>query len=154
MADIHHRLTMCAPHDDDVFAAIATEVFASASSQGVARCVVVFDPMGASPPNPDRETELEWHRDDEPNRRPSIPIPRGARSASLRVLDGPLDWVGTEIVVELGRRDRTETVVRLSHRHWRDGDSDEMATNTTRWGQLLLGLKRRVETPEPDDTRL
>jgi len=144
MADIHHRLTMCAPHDDDVFAAIAMEVFASASSQGVARCAVVFD----------RETELEWHLDDEPTRRPSIPIPRGARSASLRVLEGPVDWVGTEIVVELGRRDRAETVVRLSHRHWRDGDSDEMAANTTRWGQLLLGLKRRVETPEPDDTRL
>lgn len=76
---------------------------------------------------------------------------RNAR-AVWRCDDGPEDWIGTEIAIELANEGEG-TVVSFVHRHWRDA-SDTMASCTTGWGRGLLGLQRLVEMPDPDDVRV
>lgn len=76
---------------------------------------------------------------------------RNAR-AVWRCVDGPTDWIGTEIAIDVGSEDG-DIIVSFAHRHWPEA-TDAMASCTTLWGRLLLGLQRVVEIPEPDDTRL
>jgi hypothetical protein len=72
----------------------------------------------------------------------------GARIA-WQCTDGPPEWIGTEISVEL-ERGAGETVVSLAHKNW-TSPSLFMAQCTTGWARALFQLKRWVETPEPDD---
>ncbi len=69
-----------------------------------------------------------------------------------RCVDGPEDWVGTEIAVELSREPHG-TAVRFAHRHWRAA-GDVLASCATRWARMLFGLECAVALPEPDDTRV
>jgi hypothetical protein len=80
-----------------------------------------------------------------------VDFDRDAR-AVWRCDDGPDEWVGTEIAIELANEGR-ETIVSFVHRNWREA-TDAMASCTTRWGSGLLGLQRVVEIPEPDDVRV
>jgi uncharacterized protein YndB with AHSA1/START domain len=66
-----------------------------------------------------------------------------------RCVDGPPEWIGTDIVFALAQEGR-ETVVRFAHRNWRE-TNDAFARCTTKWGRILMALKSRVETPEADD---
>jgi hypothetical protein len=76
---------------------------------------------------------------------------RGAR-AVWRCVDGPSDWVGTEISIELtGEGDGT--IVRFAHRDFQEV-TDVLASCATRWARILLGLQTFVAIPEPDDTRV
>lgn len=72
-------------------------------------------------------------------------------SVAWRCTEGPPEWVGTEIAFAFAR-DGGETVVRFTHKNWRE-TSDEFAQCTTKWGRVLLALKSRVETPEAEDLR-
>jgi hypothetical protein len=68
-----------------------------------------------------------------------------------RITDGPPDWIGTEIAIDLERDARGhETRVNLSHTGWRT-PSIFLARCTTQWARFLLALKRFVETKEPND---
>lgn len=77
-------------------------------------------------------------------------LERDAR-AVWRCEDGPQDWVGTEIAIEL-TSEGAGTVVRFAHRSWREA-TEVMASWTTRWGRGLLGVQRLVAIAEPDDVR-
>jgi uncharacterized protein YndB with AHSA1/START domain len=72
----------------------------------------------------------------------------GARLA-WRCVDGPTEWLGTEITFEL-QPYGGGTIVRFGHRHWR-APTDTMAECATRWAHVLFQLKSWVETPEADD---
>jgi hypothetical protein len=67
-----------------------------------------------------------------------------------RCVDGPDDWVGTEIAIEISG-EQEGTVVRFVHRNWRAA-TDALASCATRWARVLLGLQSFVAFPEPDDT--
>ena len=66
-----------------------------------------------------------------------------------RCVDGPAEWIGTDIVFALAEEGR-ETVVRFAHKNWRE-TNDAFARCTTKWARILMALKSRVETPEADD---
>jgi uncharacterized protein YndB with AHSA1/START domain len=70
-----------------------------------------------------------------------------------RVVDGPEEWVGTEIVWRLDQRD-DYTIVLFEHDGWRE-PVEFMYHCSTKWATFLLSLKELVETgsgrPSPDD---
>lgn len=66
-----------------------------------------------------------------------------------RCFDGPPEWIGTDIAFAFVAEGR-ETVVRLTHRNWRE-PSEAFAHCTTKWGRVLMALKSRVERPEAED---
>jgi hypothetical protein len=66
-----------------------------------------------------------------------------------RCVDGPPDWLGTEISFDLCAAG-DETRVRLSHTNW-SVPSVFLGRCATRWACFLLALKRHVETAEPQD---
>lgn len=80
-----------------------------------------------------------------------VELDDGAR-VSWRCVDGPTEWIGTDITFAFAR-EGGETVVRFAHRNWRE-TSDAFARCTTKWARVLMALKARVETPEPDDVRV
>ncbi|MDB5220446.1 MAG: Aha1 domain protein [Myxococcaceae bacterium] len=71
------------------------------------------------------------------------------RGVAWRCVDGPPEWIGTDIVFAFAQEGR-ETVVRFAHRNWRE-TNDAFARCTTKWGRILMALQARVETPEADD---
>ncbi len=71
---------------------------------------------------------------------------------SLRCVDGPEGWAGTEITVELASRG-SATWVRLRHGDWREA-TDAMGLSSVWWARFLFALKTFAETPEPDDLYL
>lgn len=79
-----------------------------------------------------------------------------ANQVRWRVIEGPEDWVGTEIVYALAPAESGAdgTVVRFRHRGWRDG-VDFMGHCSAKWAYFLLGLKAYLEggngTPHPND---
>jgi uncharacterized protein YndB with AHSA1/START domain len=75
-------------------------------------------------------------------------IEKGARVA-WRCVDGPPDWIGTDITFDLAREGE-DTVVRFKHRNWREV-TDFMGHCSAKWAYLLFGLKSLLEMPEPDD---
>jgi hypothetical protein len=77
-----------------------------------------------------------------------VDVEPGARAA-WQCVDGPPDWVGTDVSIDLAP-DGDDTIVRLRHRNWREAD-DGMGQWSTRWAWLLFGLKSRVEIPEAED---
>ena len=88
-----------------------------------------------------------WANDSELDVR-CVEILDGARIV-WRCVEGPPEWVGTDIAFAF-TRDGRETVVRLQHKNWRE-TSDAFAHCTTKWGRVLMALKSRVEMPEADD---
>jgi hypothetical protein len=77
---------------------------------------------------------------------------KGALGVAWRCVDGPPEWIGTDITFAFAR-DGAETIVRFAHRNWRE-TSDAFAQCTTKWGRVLMALKSRVETPEAEDLRV
>ncbi|RZU00711.1 SRPBCC family protein [Rivibacter subsaxonicus] len=73
-----------------------------------------------------------------------------------RVLDGPAEWVGTDIEFLLSQQDGF-TIVTFGHRNWRD-KGEFMAHCSTKWATFLLSLRDLVETgqgqPSPDDLKI
>ena len=123
MADIVHRVQMKAARAD-VFAALA----AKASSARNALAELRLDNVVATM----RVAEVE-----------------DGASVVWRCVDGPADWIGTDVAFDLAAEGE-ETVVRFRHRNWRE-TTDFMGHCSTRWAFLLFDVKARVETPEADD---
>jgi hypothetical protein len=73
-----------------------------------------------------------------------------------RVLDGPADWVGTEIAWHL-EQCGDYAVVRFLHEGWAE-QTEPMAHCSTKWATFLMSLKELVETgtgrPHPHDVRI
>jgi len=75
------------------------------------------------------------------------------RKAVWRCVDGPSEWMGTEIAIEVVSGGE-EVVLSFAHRNWRAESESEMALSATNWARLLLGIQRSVAFGEPEDTTL
>jgi uncharacterized protein YndB with AHSA1/START domain len=64
------------------------------------------------------------------------------------VVDGPAEWVGTQIRFEMKQEDGF-TIVLFSHAGWRE-PVEFMSHCSTKWATFLLSLKKLVETGEGD----
>ena len=73
-----------------------------------------------------------------------------------RVVDGPAEWIGTEIDWRLDRRG-DYTIVLFTHEGWRE-QVEFMHHCSTKWASFLLSLKEFAETsrgrPAPHDLRI
>ena len=72
------------------------------------------------------------------------------------VVDGPEEWVGTQIRFELKQEDGF-TIVLFSHVGWKE-PVEFMHHCSTKWATFLMSLKQLVETgtgrPAPHDVRI
>ena len=73
-----------------------------------------------------------------------------------RVVDGPAEWVGTEIDFTLSQSGEY-AIVLFGHRNWREA-AEFMAHCSMKWATFLLSLKELAETgkgrPSPDDLKI
>jgi uncharacterized protein YndB with AHSA1/START domain len=78
------------------------------------------------------------------------------RQVKWRCVDGPKEWVGTEISFALSPGAR-ETILHFAHSGWRE-PVEYMAHCNSKWGYFLLSLKTWVEdgrgTPYPEDRKI
>ncbi|WP_030264495.1 SRPBCC family protein [Streptomyces sp. NRRL B-24484] len=72
------------------------------------------------------------------------------------VVDGPEEWLGTQVRFELKQED-DYTIVLFRHQGWRE-PVEFMYHCSTKWASYLLSLKRLVETgkgePAPRDVQI
>jgi uncharacterized protein YndB with AHSA1/START domain len=72
------------------------------------------------------------------------------------VVDGPAEWVGTEISFDL-RQEGDFTIVLFEHRGWAE-PVEFMHHCSTKWATFLLSLKQLLETgrgaPDPVDVKI
>lgn len=78
------------------------------------------------------------------------------RRVLWQVVDGPQEWIGTEVSWDL-RREGDYTIVLLKHLGWKE-PVEFMHHCSTKWAVFLLSLKALVETgegrPFPDDVKI
>lgn len=71
-------------------------------------------------------------------------------------VEGPEEWVGTEISFELSEHDG-QTIIIFGHRNWKE-HIDFMAHCSMKWAVFLLSLRDYVETgigkPSPGDIKI
>jgi uncharacterized protein YndB with AHSA1/START domain len=83
----------------------------------------------------------------------SLQAPEAAR---WRLVDGPPDWIGTEITFNLSHQDG-QTILLFGHRAWKEA-SESMAHCSMKWATFLLSLNALVETgkgrPSPGDLKI
>ena len=72
------------------------------------------------------------------------------------VLDGPEEWIGTEVRWEL-KQEGDYAIVLFKHQGWRE-PGEMMHHCSTKWAIFLMSLKALVETgqgsPEPNDVKI
>jgi uncharacterized protein YndB with AHSA1/START domain len=75
----------------------------------------------------------------------------------LHCIEGPAEWVGTDLNFRLSPSDDGGTVVLFSHEGWQE-PVEFMYHCSTKWAYFLLGLKGGLEgrqyTPYPDDMKI
>jgi uncharacterized protein YndB with AHSA1/START domain len=69
---------------------------------------------------------------------------RPSERVAWRVVDGPEEWIGTEVDWRLEQRE-DYTIVLFAQRGWREAN-EFMHHCSTRWATYLLSLKELVET--------
>ena len=73
-----------------------------------------------------------------------------------RCIEGPEEWVGTDITFQLSEQDN-QTIVLFGHRNWREA-VESMAHCSMKWATFLLSLREYVETgkgkPSPHDLKI
>jgi uncharacterized protein YndB with AHSA1/START domain len=78
------------------------------------------------------------------------------RDVRWRCVDGPAEWIGTDISFELSEQD-DQTIVRFGHRNWREA-VEFMSHCSMKWATFLLSLREYVETgqgrPSPHDLKI
>jgi uncharacterized protein YndB with AHSA1/START domain len=78
------------------------------------------------------------------------------RVVNWRFLDGPPEWVGTDVTFDLSQ-DGDTTILNFGHRNWRE-PVEFMAHCSTKWAVFLLSLRELVETgqgkPAPEDLKI
>jgi uncharacterized protein YndB with AHSA1/START domain len=81
---------------------------------------------------------------------------RPAERMLWEVIDGPDEWVGTQISWDL-RTEGDFTIVMFAHKGWRE-PVEFMHHCSTKWATFLMSLKSLVETgagaPAPDDAQI
>ncbi|MDD8017581.1 MAG: SRPBCC domain-containing protein [Bacteroidota bacterium] len=73
-----------------------------------------------------------------------------------RCIDGPAEWIGTDITFELSQQDG-QTILLFRHRNWRE--AVEFTSHCSmKWAVFLLSLREYVETgkgkPSPYDLKI
>jgi len=73
-----------------------------------------------------------------------------------RCVEGPAEWVGTDITFQLSQQDN-QTIVLFGHRNWRE--AVEFTSHCSmKWAVFLLSLREYVETgkgkPSPHDLKI
>lgn len=78
------------------------------------------------------------------------------KSVRWRCIDGPPEWIGTDITFDLSLQDG-QIIIIFGHRNWRDA-VESMAHCSTKWAVFLLSLREYVETgkgkPSPHDLKI
>ena len=73
-----------------------------------------------------------------------------------QVVDGPAEWIGTQIRFEL-KQDGEYAIVLFKHQGWQE-PVEFMHHCSTKWAIFLMSLKSLVETgkgkPNPDDVKI
>lgn len=73
-----------------------------------------------------------------------------------RCIEGPEEWVGTDITFHLSEQDG-QTIVLFGHRNWREA-VEATAHCSMKWATFLLSLREYVETgkgkPSPRDLKI
>lgn len=82
--------------------------------------------------------------------------PDGDAQVRWRCVEGPPEWVGTDITYRLTQEDGT-TIVLFGHRNWREA-VEFTAHCSMKWATFLLSLRAYVETgtgrPSPRDLKI
>lgn len=78
------------------------------------------------------------------------------KSVKWLCVDGPDEWIGTQISFELSEQDN-QIIIIFRHTNWRESN-DFMAHCSTKWAVFLLSLREYVETgkgkPSPHDLKI
>jgi uncharacterized protein YndB with AHSA1/START domain len=78
------------------------------------------------------------------------------KAVRWEVIDGPEEWIGTEVAFEL-RQEGDFAIVLFEHRGWRE-PVEFMYHCSTKWATFLMSLKQLLETgtgaPEPRDVQI
>lgn len=78
------------------------------------------------------------------------------REVHWRCLEGPAEWIGTDITFQLSPQD-DQTIVLFGHRNWREA-VEFTAHCSMKWATFLLSLREYVETgtgkPSPHDLKI
>jgi uncharacterized protein YndB with AHSA1/START domain len=73
-----------------------------------------------------------------------------------RCIDGPAEWIGTDITFQLSEKDN-QTIVLFGHRNWREAVEFTYHCSM-KWATFLLSLREYVETgkgkPSPHDLKI
>jgi len=73
-----------------------------------------------------------------------------------RCMEGPAEWVGTDITFQLSQQD-DQTIVLFGHRNWREA-VEATSHCSMKWATFLLSLREYVETgkgkPSPHDLKI
>jgi uncharacterized protein YndB with AHSA1/START domain len=73
-----------------------------------------------------------------------------------RCVDGPAEWVGTDITFDLSQQD-DQTIIIFGHRNWHEA-VEFTAHCSMKWAVFLLSLREYVETgkgkPSPHDLKI
>jgi len=79
-----------------------------------------------------------------------------AKRVLWQVIDGPAEWIGTNLSFDL-KQDDGYTLVLFKHQGWKE-PVEFMHHCSTKWAVFLLSLKSLVETgkgaPEPNDIKI
>jgi uncharacterized protein YndB with AHSA1/START domain len=148
MVDIVHRIGIKAP---------ATKVYeALATTQGVAGWWTQ-DTSGTAGPGGKVNVRFR-RRDGEEIGRMDFEMTRlePGREVHWRILDGPAEWVGTDVTYQLSQ-DGDTTILIFGHRNWKE-PVEFMAHCSMKWAVFLLSLRELVETgkgrPSPEDLKI
>ncbi len=78
------------------------------------------------------------------------------REVRWRCVEGPAEWIGTDIGFQLSEQDN-QTIVLFGHRNWREA-VEFMSHCSMKWATFLLSLRDYVETgqgkPSPHDLKI
>jgi uncharacterized protein YndB with AHSA1/START domain len=79
-----------------------------------------------------------------------------AKSVRWRCVDGPPEWIGTDVTFQLALEDG-QTILLFGHRNWRE--AVEFTSHCSmKWAVFLLSLREYVETgkgrPSPGDLKI
>ena len=73
-----------------------------------------------------------------------------------RCVDGPAEWIGTDITFDLSQQD-DQVIVIFGHKNWREA-VEFTAHCSMKWAVFLLSLREYVETgkgkPSPNDLKI
>jgi uncharacterized protein YndB with AHSA1/START domain len=78
------------------------------------------------------------------------------KNVSWRCVDGPPEWIGTNITFDLSQQD-DQTIIIFGHRNWKEA-IEFMAHCSMKWAVFLLSLREYLEAgkgkPSPRDLKI